>query len=183
MASLSTSGLLVCYCQCCKCRIQGEGGGRDLGNAISFNVSKISKALPLSASSVGKCWSWYVLTLLVLVKLSENFKRKANHRSIPLSTSRIGKGKRGVLVLMQEDVVTLFAGLWELFDLKTNQITEERRGRGSGQTQQSQRMLMRRSRRSETESHFLPFNSLIAKLLRRWTAARNVCIFGYFGVD
>ena len=115
---------MVCYCQCCKCRIQGEGGGRDLGNAISFNVSKISKALPLSASSVGKCWSWYVLTLLVLVKLSENFKRKANHRSIPLSTSRIGKGKRGVLVLMQEDVVTLFAGLWELFDLKTKQITE-----------------------------------------------------------
>ena len=56
-AEVSTFGLLVCYCQCCKCRIQGGAGGRDLGNAISFNASKISKALPLSAPSVGKCWS------------------------------------------------------------------------------------------------------------------------------
>ena len=159
-------------------------GGRDLGNAISFNASKISKALPLSASSVGKCWSWYVLTLLVLVKLSENFKRKANHRSIPLSTSRIGKGKRGVLVLMQEDVVTLFAGLWELFDLKTKQITE-----GGGREVRSDATKPKNAdekeptNQTETESHFLSFNSLIAKLLRSWTGALNVCIFGYFGVE
>ena len=85
-------------------------GGRDLGNAISFNASKISKALPLSASSVGKCWS-YNLNLLILVKLSEPFERKANHRNMPLSTSSIGKGKMGVLVFLQENFVTLFAGL------------------------------------------------------------------------
>ena len=86
-------------------------GGRDLGNAISFNASKISKALPLSAPTVGKCWSWYDLTLLILVKLSEPFERKANHRNMSPSTSSIGKGKMGVLVFLQENFVTLFAGL------------------------------------------------------------------------
>ena len=28
-AEVSTSGLLVCYCQCCKCCIQGGTGGRE----------------------------------------------------------------------------------------------------------------------------------------------------------
>ena len=56
-AEVSTSRLFVIANAANAASKGGQVGGRDLGNAISFNASKISKALPLSASSVSKCWS------------------------------------------------------------------------------------------------------------------------------